>query len=47
MDLIFGTYHHPKEEPAAFGLDTPIPRSFLGQLAFPLRKMREERVGER
>jgi len=40
MDLIFGTYHHPKEEPEAFGLDTPIPRSFLGQLAHPLRETR-------
>ncbi len=38
MDLLFGTYHHPGEEPEAFGLNVPIPRTFLGQLRHPFRE---------
>lgn len=40
MDLIFGTYYHPATEPDVFGLDTPISRTFFGQLWHPfiLRK---------
>ena len=38
MDLIFGTYCHPGQEPEAFGLDTPISRRFLGQLWHPFKR---------
>lgn len=38
MDRLFGTYHCPDHEPAAFGLREPIPRSYLGQLAYPFRR---------
>lgn len=38
MDLLFGTYRFPDEDPGAFGLDTPIPTTLLGQLLHPLRK---------
>jgi ornithine lipid hydroxylase len=40
-DLVFGTYRHPFKTPVArTGLDGyPVPRSFLGQLWHPFRKM--------
>lgn len=44
MDLLFGTYHHPQEEPEAFGLETTISRSFLGQLLHPFRRNTVERL---
>lgn len=36
MDLIFGTYHCPDHEPDAFGIKEPIPRSYWGQLLYPV-----------
>lgn len=36
MDLAFGTYYRPGIEPDRLGCDEPTPRSYLGQLAFPL-----------
>lgn len=36
MDLIFGTYRDPGREPDAYGVPEPVPRSYAGQLAFPL-----------
>jgi sterol desaturase/sphingolipid hydroxylase (fatty acid hydroxylase superfamily) len=36
-DLLFGTYHAPREQPAAFGADAPVPPRFLAQLWAPLR----------
>ncbi|MBK7780241.1 MAG: sterol desaturase family protein [Ardenticatenia bacterium] len=38
MDRLFGTYQCPDHEPVAFGVREPIPRSFLGQLAYPFRR---------
>ncbi|MBS0660216.1 MAG: sterol desaturase family protein [Verrucomicrobia bacterium] len=35
MDLLFGTYRCPAEEPAALGLTEPYPQSYLGQLSRP------------
>jgi sterol desaturase/sphingolipid hydroxylase (fatty acid hydroxylase superfamily) len=35
MDVIFGTYRCPDHEPESFGLRTPIPRSYLGQMLYP------------
>jgi sterol desaturase/sphingolipid hydroxylase (fatty acid hydroxylase superfamily) len=41
LDLLFGTYHMPKDaRPASFGTDTPVPDGLLGQLAFPFRPAR-------
>jgi len=36
MDIIFGTYCCPKHEPEAFGIKEPIPRSYWGQLLYPM-----------
>lgn len=36
MDLLFGTYRCPPQEPEALGLSEPYPRTYLGQLARPL-----------
>ncbi len=38
MDLIFGTYYCPDEQPEELGLTEPISRSYLGQLLHPFRK---------
>ncbi|RMD89775.1 MAG: sterol desaturase family protein [Alphaproteobacteria bacterium] len=38
LDVLFGTVHLPfGTMPRAYGTDTPVPRSYLGQLAFPFR----------
>lgn len=45
MDLIFGTYQNPGVPPKAFGLDTPISKTFAGQLIHPLRfRGREDQI---
>jgi sterol desaturase/sphingolipid hydroxylase (fatty acid hydroxylase superfamily) len=36
MDLLFGTYRCPDHEPEHFGLNEPIPRTYLGHLLQPL-----------
>ena len=37
IDLVFGTYHLPAEEPTAFGVwGEPLPDGFWGQLFYPL-----------
>lgn len=38
MDLLFGTYYCPTNAPAALGLSTPFPRTYLGQLLQPFRR---------
>lgn len=43
MDLAFGTFRLPPEEPEAFGLDAPWPRSYLGLLLHPLLPRRRRR----
>jgi sterol desaturase/sphingolipid hydroxylase (fatty acid hydroxylase superfamily) len=45
MDLAFGTYRCPDDEPAAFGIHEPIPRNYLGQLIHPFRKRTQASVG--
>ncbi len=36
MDVIFGTYYAPRDrEPGRLGTPEPVPRSYLGQLAYP------------
>lgn len=37
MDILFGTYRCPDQEPETFGIQEPIPRSYLGQLIYPFR----------
>lgn len=36
MDLLFGTYVCPKEEPKAFGIKEDFSKNYLGQLIYPL-----------
>jgi sterol desaturase/sphingolipid hydroxylase (fatty acid hydroxylase superfamily) len=40
MDLLFGTYHCPSIEPVSFGVDEPMPTSYLGQLFHPFRGLK-------
>ncbi|MGH8318338.1 MAG: sterol desaturase family protein [Steroidobacteraceae bacterium] len=37
MDRLFGTHYLSKEWPTAYGTDTPLPASMIGQLLYPLR----------
>jgi sterol desaturase/sphingolipid hydroxylase (fatty acid hydroxylase superfamily) len=47
MDLLFGTYRCPPEEPDSLGLAEPIPRSYLGQMLHPLHgKWRQKALSE-
>jgi sterol desaturase/sphingolipid hydroxylase (fatty acid hydroxylase superfamily) len=41
-DLVFGTFHAPDRQPAAFGVDArdEVPETFLAQLAYPFRRRR-------
>jgi sterol desaturase/sphingolipid hydroxylase (fatty acid hydroxylase superfamily) len=43
MDVLFGTYVCPPHEPAGVGLAEPFPRSYLGQLLYPLLPKRAGR----
>jgi sterol desaturase/sphingolipid hydroxylase (fatty acid hydroxylase superfamily) len=36
MDLLFGTYRCPDHEPERFGICEEVPRTYLGQLLYPL-----------
>ena len=36
MDIIFGTYRCPKHEPDSFGIQEPIPRTYWGQILYPM-----------
>ncbi len=38
MDLLFGTYRYPNEEPASLGLTGEYPRGYLKQLCYPFRR---------
>ena len=35
MDILFGTYRCPDHEPEAFGLNEPLPRTYLGHMLRP------------
>jgi sterol desaturase/sphingolipid hydroxylase (fatty acid hydroxylase superfamily) len=35
MDILFGTYRCPDHEPEAFGLNEPLPRTYLGHMIRP------------
>ncbi len=37
MDLIFGTYNCPKQEPEAFGINEPISQNYAGQMLHPFK----------
>jgi sterol desaturase/sphingolipid hydroxylase (fatty acid hydroxylase superfamily) len=36
LDRIFGTHYLPREWPAAYGIEAPLPESLIEQLAYPL-----------
>jgi sterol desaturase/sphingolipid hydroxylase (fatty acid hydroxylase superfamily) len=36
MDIIFGTYHCPPQEPDSFGIKEPFPQHYAGQLLQPV-----------
>jgi sterol desaturase/sphingolipid hydroxylase (fatty acid hydroxylase superfamily) len=36
MDVIFGTYVCPPKEPDAFGIKEDFPKSYIGQLVYPM-----------
>jgi sterol desaturase/sphingolipid hydroxylase (fatty acid hydroxylase superfamily) len=36
MDVLFGTYRYPGHEPDRFGVNQPVPRTYLGHLVRPL-----------
>jgi sterol desaturase/sphingolipid hydroxylase (fatty acid hydroxylase superfamily) len=36
MDVLFGTYRYPGYEPERFGVNQPVPKSYLGHLIRPL-----------
>lgn len=38
MDLFFGTYHCPDHEPAQFGVEQPVARTYLGHMVKPFLK---------
>jgi sterol desaturase/sphingolipid hydroxylase (fatty acid hydroxylase superfamily) len=41
MDVLFGTYHCPDDEPRAVGVSEPMPTSYVGQLLHPFRRRRQ------
>jgi sterol desaturase/sphingolipid hydroxylase (fatty acid hydroxylase superfamily) len=41
MDKLFGTYHCPDHEPHSFGIEEPMPKSYLGQLLHPFTSRRK------
>ena len=46
-DMIFGTYHMPgKHWPAHYGTVNPLPKTFLGQLAYPFKRDKPEDPAE-
>jgi sterol desaturase/sphingolipid hydroxylase (fatty acid hydroxylase superfamily) len=36
LDWLFGTWHLPREWPAAYGIEEKLPHSLTGQLAYPM-----------
>jgi sterol desaturase/sphingolipid hydroxylase (fatty acid hydroxylase superfamily) len=40
LDRLFGTAYMPKNEtPGCYGVDDPVPKTFLGQLAYPFSRL--------
>lgn len=45
LDFLFGTLHLPPgKAPEKYGIDAPVPESYLGQLAHPFRRRRKVAV---
>ncbi len=42
IDLLFGTFYMPPRLPTRFGIEDPVPASFLGQMLFPFRARRSD-----
>ena len=43
IDLLFGTYHCPPQEPEAFGTVEPIPQTYFRQMIYPFQKRRKSK----
>jgi sterol desaturase/sphingolipid hydroxylase (fatty acid hydroxylase superfamily) len=44
LDLMFGTFHMPRGRmPQRYGIDEQIPRTYVGQMAYPFRTLFERR----
>ena len=46
MDLIFGTYKCPDQEPAQFGIEEEFPKSYMSQLIHPFRRAKSAVISE-
>ena len=44
MDILFGTYHHPPDEPEEYGIEEDIGNSYFGQLLHPFKSRKKEKV---
>ena len=44
MDIIFGTYRCPDQEPRELGVEEPMPRCYLGQMLHPFRIRRRKKA---
>src|SRR6185503_13801852 len=45
MDLMFGTYKCPDHEPAALGIDEPIPNNYVAHLLHPFKRKKQPFAG--
>ena len=45
FDRVFGTFRQPRDLPASYGSDAPVPTGYVGQLAFPFRPRRAVPTG--
>lgn len=43
-DMVFGTLHLPGRMPERYGVDDPVPLSYLEQLTYPFRRMFQRRT---
>jgi sterol desaturase/sphingolipid hydroxylase (fatty acid hydroxylase superfamily) len=46
MDLAFGTYRCPDQEPEAFGVGEPMPRGYLAHMVHPFWRWKRRRPAE-
>lgn len=45
-DMVFGTLHLPGRMPERYGVDDPVPASYLKQLTYPFRRLFGQRQAE-
>jgi sterol desaturase/sphingolipid hydroxylase (fatty acid hydroxylase superfamily) len=47
MDRLFGTHYLPRDQwPSAYGIDTKLPSSVVGQLIYPFRDQQQATLPE-